>query len=80
MMNAKPLDRAIAVAGSRYRLAKLIGVKPPSVYDWDEAPADRCIAIEAATGVSRYHLRPDVFGEVPDCPSQPPPPPRQGAA
>jgi DNA-binding transcriptional regulator YdaS (Cro superfamily) len=31
-------------------------------------PADRCLPIERATGgaVTRYDLRPDIFGDAPD--------------
>ena len=30
------------------------------------SPADRVLAVEKATGVSRHKLRPDVFGEMPE--------------
>ncbi len=63
-MNATPLENAIAAAGSKYRLAKLIGIKPPSVHDWlrtGRIPAERVIAVEAATGISRHELRPDIY-------------------
>lgn len=62
------LDRAVQSAGSQQALAQLLGIKPPSVsgwYDRRRVPAERCIAIEKATGVSRHQLRPDVFGPVP---------------
>jgi len=50
---------------SQLRLATILGIKPPSVTGWYDrvrVPAERCIAIETATGVSRHDLRPDVFG------------------
>ena len=59
-----PLEKAIAVAGSKYRLAKLIGIKPPSVHGWmrsERIPAERVLAVEAATGISRHELRPDIY-------------------
>lgn len=62
------LDRAVESAGSQQALAQLLGIKPPSVsgwYDRRRVPAERCIAIEQATGVSRHQLRPDVFGPEP---------------
>lgn len=62
------LDRAVQSAGSQQALAQLLGIKPPSVsgwYDRRRVPAERCIAIERATGVSRHQLRPDVFGPDP---------------
>ncbi|HHA2975910.1 TPA: transcriptional regulator [Stenotrophomonas maltophilia] len=62
------LDRAVQSAGSQQALAQLLGIKPPSVSGWYDrcrVPAERCIAIELATGVSRHQLRPDVFGPDP---------------
>jgi len=67
-MDMKALDRAVEKAGSQLRLASILGIKPPSVtgwYDRGRVPAERCIAIESATGVTRYELRPDVFGPPP---------------
>lgn len=69
-MNKTPLESAIDLVGS-YRLAKAVGVKPPTVFSWLRRgipPAERCRAIEAATGgrVTRYQLRPDVFGPAED--------------
>lgn len=62
-MNA--IDRAIEAAGSASELARQLGVVPMTVTQWrkrGQVPAERCLAIEAATGVSRHDLRPDVFG------------------
>ncbi|MDV9040992.1 YdaS family helix-turn-helix protein [Stenotrophomonas sp. RAC2] len=59
------LDKAVSAAGSQLALASLLGIKAPSVsgwYDRKRVPAERCIAIEKVTGVSRHDLRPDVFG------------------
>lgn len=67
-MDMTPLDRAIAAAGSQYALATALGIKSPSISGWygrKRIPVERCIAIEAATGVSRHDLRPDVFGPAP---------------
>ncbi len=71
-MDMTALDRAVQSAGSQQALAQLLGIKPPSVsgwYDRRRVPAERCIAIELATGVSRHQLRPDVFGPDPACPT-----------
>jgi DNA-binding transcriptional regulator YdaS (Cro superfamily) len=61
------LDRAICILGSQKRLAEALGIKPPSVNEWlrkGAPPAERCRAIEAATGgqVTVHELRPDIFG------------------
>ncbi len=65
-MNA--IERAIASAGSASELARQLGVVPMTVTQWktrDRVPAERVIAIETATGISRHDLRPDVFGPAP---------------
>jgi TorA maturation chaperone TorD len=59
------LNRAIDAAGGVAQLARKIGIAQPSVSNWTRVPAERVIAVEAATGVSREVLRPDVYGELP---------------
>src|SRR5260370_27945383 len=56
------LDRAIDAAGGIAQLARKIGIAQPSVSNWNRVPAQRVIAVEAATGVSRNQLRPDLYG------------------
>src|SRR5437868_14744138 len=62
------LDRAIDAAGGVAQLARKIGIAQPSVSNWNSVPAGRVIAVEAATGVPRQQLRPDLYSEraVPD--------------
>lgn len=64
-----PIKQAIeAVGGQQSELASLITVSPQMVNQWVHGirpvPAKHCIAIEQATKgrVTRYDLRPDVFG------------------
>jgi TorA maturation chaperone TorD len=59
------LELAIDAAGGVAQLARRIGIAQPSVSNWERVPAQRVIAVEAATGVSRKVLRPDLFGEPP---------------
>jgi len=64
----KPIDRAIEAAGGVTKLATAIGQKSNTVGNWrlrGQVPAQHCAAIEAASGVSRHELRPDVFGPRP---------------
>lgn len=70
-MNA--IDRALeAVGGKQTELASRISVTPQALYQWINnlrpVPAKHCIAIEQATdgAVTRYDLRPDVFGTAPE--------------
>jgi TorA maturation chaperone TorD len=57
------LDSAIDAAGGVAQLARKIGIAQPSVSNWERVPAQRVIAVEAATGVSRKVLRPDLYNE-----------------
>jgi TorA maturation chaperone TorD/DNA-binding transcriptional regulator YdaS (Cro superfamily) len=58
------LDRAIGAAGGVAQLARKIGISQPSVSNWNKVPAQRVVAVEAATGVSRARLRPDLYSEL----------------
>jgi TorA maturation chaperone TorD len=58
------LNRAIDAAGGIAQLARKIGIAQPSVSNWSRVPAERVIAVEAATGVSRKQLRPDLYAEL----------------
>jgi TorA maturation chaperone TorD len=62
------LERAIDAAGGVAELARKISIAQPSVSNWERVPAQRVIAVESATGVSRKVLRPDLYSEpaVPD--------------
>lgn len=65
-----PLDLSKFIT-DQSKLARDLNVSPQAVQQWVKAnrvPAGRCLAVEAATNgaVSRYDLRPDVFGEAPE--------------
>ena len=57
------LSEAIEAVGGVSELAKRIGISQPSVSNWNKVPADRVLAVEAATGVARMRLRPDLYRE-----------------
>ena len=58
------LCHAINAAGGVAQLARKIGIAQPSVSNWNRVPAQRVIAVEVATGVSRQQLRPDLYSEL----------------
>lgn len=65
-----PLERAISAFGTQEAFAAALRIKSPSVSRWrknQRVPVERCVAVEMATKgkVTRYDLRPDVFGEAP---------------
>lgn len=69
MTDAHSPDSALKVAvdlmGSQDRMARLCGVKQPSVWRWlhrqRRLPAEHVLKVEQATGVSRHDLRPDIY-------------------
>jgi DNA-binding transcriptional regulator YdaS (Cro superfamily) len=70
------LSKAIELAGGQAALAEQLGISRAAVNQWVKGlagerggrpvPAGRCIAIEkiVAARVTRYDLRPDIFGEA----------------
>jgi DNA-binding transcriptional regulator YdaS (Cro superfamily) len=71
MESTHPLLAAVQAVNPRTqaRLAQLCGVVPMTISQWLRrgVPARRCVAIERVTQgkVTRYALRPDVFGAGP---------------
>jgi len=57
------LCKAIETAGGVAQLARKVGIAQPSVSNWTRIPAERVVAVEAATGIARRHLRPDLYSE-----------------
>src|SRR5712691_6073138 len=57
------LSEAIRVVGGVSELARKIGISQPSVSTWNRVPAERVVAVEAATGISRMALRPDLYDD-----------------
>lgn len=62
IMRDAGLDQAIGAAGGVASLARAVGVAQPSVSAWSRVPAARVLAVEALTNVSRFVLRPDLYG------------------
>lgn len=53
-----------AERGRRSDLASKLEITSGALSQWSRVPADRAIAVEAVTGISRHELRPDIFGPV----------------
>jgi len=62
---AKNIDEglrlAIEAVGTRYALARALGLTPTSVLRWDKIPMDRLLDVERATGIPRAKLRPEFY-------------------
>jgi len=48
------------------KLAQACGVTHQCVSQWRRVPAHHVLKVEAATGISRHLLRPDIFGPTPE--------------
>ncbi|ADE14123.1 hypothetical protein Nhal_0950 [Nitrosococcus halophilus Nc 4] len=65
------LQRAVEIVGGQVELAKRLGVTQQRIWNWlyrdkcQRIPAEYVLPIECATNgrVTRYELRPDIFGE-----------------
>lgn len=66
------LQDAVAKAGGQTALARAIGKTQGHISQWlrrEYVPAEEVLKIEAATGVSRHQLRPDIYPEPQEAPS-----------
>jgi DNA-binding transcriptional regulator YdaS (Cro superfamily) len=70
-MRDSVIDEAIGIAGGPAKLARLVGVKAPSLYSWKRVPPCRVLAVERATGIPRTKLRPDLYPPAVEVPSPP---------
>lgn len=60
-----PVQKAISKMGGCQPLADAIGLHRATVWGWKRIPAERVLAVERATGISRHELRPDLYGPAP---------------
>ena len=68
---------AIEKLGSQGAMARLLGISQPAVWKWVNSgkplPPEHVLAVEAATGISRHALRPDIYPiETPRAPDMTP--------
>lgn len=57
--------RAIEAAGGSAKLGTALGITRQAVEDWDKVPPKHVLRVEQLSGVSRYQLRPDIYGDAP---------------
>lgn len=64
----KPIEVALTAVGGTSALAHLMGIDRRIVHNWrsrKHIPAERVLAVEAASGVPRTVLRPDLYPAIP---------------
>lgn len=60
------IKKAVKIAGGQAELARKVGVRQPAVHRWIKAktvPAKRVLQVEKITGISRYKLNPEIYGQ-----------------
>jgi DNA-binding transcriptional regulator YdaS (Cro superfamily) len=59
------LTLAVENAGGQSALARKVGLRQQAIWHWinvsKRVPAERVLAVEAASGVPRHELRPDIY-------------------
>lgn len=59
------LQQAVKAAGSQSALARTVGISHTAIWKWVQVskrvPPEYVLRVEAATGVSRHDLRPDIY-------------------
>lgn len=55
------IQQAIDAAGGPTAVGRALGIQMESTYSWRRVPAERVLALEAASGISRHDLRPDLY-------------------
>ncbi len=66
------ISLAIKKAGGAVKLGKALGITRQAVEQWPKrvVPPEHVLAIEKLTGISRYALRPDIYGDPPKNPKR----------
>nr|USU32958.1 helix-turn-helix domain-containing protein [Methylobacterium sp. OTU13CASTA1] len=64
-MSDAALTIAIRKAGGPKALGEAIGISSQAISQWAECPPRRVLAVEAASGVPRHVLRPDLYPPMP---------------
>ena len=59
--NSDIVKRAVAAAGGAAALGVALGISSQAISQWSRIPSDRIIAVEAASGIPRDELRPDLY-------------------
>lgn len=66
-MSEPYVEQAIRAIGTKSAVARFLGLTPAAITQWNRCPVRHVLKLEAACGgvVTRYQLRPDIYGEDP---------------
>ncbi|NQU60399.1 MAG: helix-turn-helix domain-containing protein [Rhodospirillales bacterium] len=70
MSSKNALQKAVDTAGGQSALARACNLKQQDIWRWlnkvGKVPGEHVLAIEKATGVPRFELRPDLYPAADD--------------
>jgi len=55
------MDRIRATRGLQAAISQALGITTGAVAKWKRVPAERVLAVERLSGISRHDLRPDIY-------------------
>lgn len=59
------LKAAVERRGSLTEVARLLGITRQAIGQWESVPPKHVLGLERLSGVSRYAIRPDIYGPEP---------------
>jgi DNA-binding transcriptional regulator YdaS (Cro superfamily) len=62
----RAVDEAVRRVGSLKRLAERLDITRQAIQHWTSVPVKHVLTLEALSGVTRYELRPDIYGSDPE--------------
>jgi len=62
-MNRRMVKKVHKAGGGSTALAIQLGLTKQAVDKWKKIPPVHCLNVERITGISRYELRPDIYGD-----------------
>lgn len=65
MDSIKATQEAIKLGGGSTLLGRELGISRQAVEQWRLVPPSKVLEVERITGISRYRLRPDIYGDGP---------------
>ena len=69
------LDLLVECLGTKAEVARVCGIRPPTLHGWTRIPAHHVLSLEAAVkakggDIDRYSMRPDIYGDGPQATGQ----------
>ncbi|HEV2504427.1 MAG TPA: Cro/CI family transcriptional regulator [Mesorhizobium sp.] len=59
------VEQGAEKVGGLGKLAEGLGIRHQAFYSWKQVPPARVLDFERLTGISRYRIRPDIYGPEP---------------